>query len=109
VNSDLLRLGGAFAVGLVGWLVLRDLRITGGAEWIAVLFLGAVAGGIARGLRGFAALMAGLASSYPRAFALSLIAFLGENWPVYAILGIAVAALGSAGARLFMARRSAAP
>jgi hypothetical protein len=109
VNSDLVRLGGAFAAGLVGWLLLADQRIAGDAVWIAALFLGAVAGVIARGLRGFAALVAGVADSYPLAFALGLIAFLGDNWLVYAILGIAVAALGFAGARLFMARLSAAP
>jgi hypothetical protein len=83
-----------FLVGLVGWFAAGVLRIEGLAVLSLPAALGLIGGLVGSRPMLLLALWLGMLAAYPVAFALGIIAFLGENWAFYLVLFLALAALG---------------
>ena len=91
-------------VGLLGWLAAATLRLENQAGRLAVILVGALAGVAAGRWAGLPGLVLGILVFIPVALQLGVIAFLGESWELYLVIGLALAATGFMGGRL--ARRS---
>lgn len=84
----------AFAVGLIGFLLVAALHLEGPWSWVAVVVVGAVAGLMSRRVVGLLGLVAGIVATYPIALWLGVFVFLGELWEVVLILSATLAAAG---------------
>jgi hypothetical protein len=89
-----MRFAAAVVVGFVGWLGVSVLHIEGIWGFLMPVALGMIAGLIARRPIFIAALWLGMLAAYPAALTLGTIAFLGENWALYAVLCLLAAAAG---------------
>lgn len=84
----------AFVAGLLGWLLVGFLRLTGELVFFGAVLVGAIAGAVTRRPVAIVGLVAGMLAAYPVALALGLWVFLGDNWLVYAAMAGALAAAG---------------
>lgn len=81
----------------VAWLVISEIgRITSGGQYPGAAVAGFIAGLVLPRVAGLVAFTAGVAASYPIAWALGRIAFLGDAWLVLTVLLVAISWAGFA-------------
>ena len=94
MRLDLRSLAIAFVAGLIGWLAVSALHLTGEPVFFAAFLIGAIAGMLTGRPAAIAGLVAGILAAYPLALAMGSIVFLGESWATYAAVAAAVGAAG---------------
>lgn len=105
MGSKVRSLAIAFAVGLLGWLSVEVLQLTGELVFFAAFLVGALAGTLTRQPTAIVGLVGGMLVAYPIALAGKLIAYavpgarpstidIGENWAIYLAMASALAVAG---------------
>ena len=99
----------AFTIGLLGWLAVETLQLTGELVFFAAFIVGAIAGMFTHRTSAIAGLVVGMLAAYPIALAGKLIVFPGDNWAIYLAMASGLAAAGFFVARLAGRERHSMP